>query len=284
MNGIAGWVNNNNNFNEESVYKMANSFSNNAIQNLGIYRSNNIRLINRCITSKSSEEYVEPLSLNLNNLGQYTIVFSGNIYNKKEIKEELYKKNILVSTNENTEIFLKAYLKWKEDCLNKINGVFSVAIWSSLNKELFLARDRIGVKPLFFYEYKEGIIFASFIKNLLSNPIVNPYIDEEGLKEIFFLGPGKTPGHGIIKGVKELLPGEYCVFSQGKLVRKIYWKLKAFHFTDSLNTAIEKTRFLLEDSIKRQLTSSEPFCCLLSGGLDSSIVSKVAADYCKEKT
>jgi len=285
MTGIAGWVDFNNRFSEETVNKIANNFSATREKNeSGIYKNTNVRLINRSLSVYSSKEYIQPMSLNIPNLGKYTILYSGNIFNKKEIAEELLKSKIKIFSKSDAELVLKAFIKWGKNFLKEVNGVFSIAIWNNTKKELFLARDKIGVKPLFFYEYDSGIIFSSYIKILLSNPIVKPIIDNNSLKEIFLLGPGRTPGCGVIKGVKEILPGQCALFTlKNKLKTYTYWELKARDFSSSLSVAVEKTRFLVEDSIKRQLTEKEPFCCLLSGGLDSSIVSKVSADYLKNK-
>ena len=200
-----------------------------------------------------------------------------------EIRRELEGLGHSFRGHSDTEVLLKSFVQWGKDCVNKLNGIFAFAVWDDSNKELFLARDRIGVKPLFFYFYNNGIIFASEIKTLLCNLIVKPVVDEVGLKEIFFMGPGRTPGNGVIKGVEELKPGEYMVFSKNKTIKNFYWKLQAKEFEDSLSVAIEKTRFLVTDSINRQLVSDKPLCCFLSGGLDSSIISKVASDYYRKE-
>ena len=146
-----------------------------------------------------------------------------------------------------------------------------------------MARDPIGVKPFFYYQYDSGLLFASEIKSLLANPIVKPQIDEQGLMELFFLGPGRTNGGGIFKGVGELLPGECCLYKDGKLTKKRYFKIKAREHTHNKNQTIEHVRFLLTDAIERQLISDVPLCTFLSGGLDSSIISNVASNYFKRK-
>ncbi len=286
MRGIAGWIDIDNKFNEPSIFKMADSFFFNSGKfksESGIYRSTNARLLNRSIANSLGYEYLHPLCVDVPNRGKYVILYSGNLYNAQDVRNKLSDQGVLVNSKNESELLIKAFLKWDRDCLNKFNGIFSLAIWSDEKKELFLARDRIGVKSLFFYKYGNGIIFSSYINVLLSNPLVKPVINEEGLKEIFFIGPGRTPGFGVLKGIYEILPGEYAVFSckDRTLKRKRYWRLKAKEFTDSLSVTIEKTRFLVEDSIKKQFPNNQAFCCLLSGGLDSSIVSKVAADYYK---
>ena len=145
-----------------------------------------------------------------------------------------------------------------------------------------MCRDRIGVKPLFYYEYNGGLLFASEIKALLASKVVKPQIDEQGLNEIFFLGPARTPSFGVFKGVFELNPGECAMYRHSKLRRKKYYTVEAKEHTDNEVTTIEKTRYLLTDAIQRQLVSDVPLCFFLSGGLDSSIIVKTASMYNKE--
>ncbi|MBQ1507308.1 MAG: asparagine synthase (glutamine-hydrolyzing), partial [Ruminococcus sp.] len=165
----------------------------------------------------------------------------------------------------------------------KLNGIFAFAVFRSDSRSVFLCRDRIGVKPFFYYEYDGGLIFGSEIKTLLANPRVKPVIDESGLYEIFFLGPARTPSNGIFKGVKELMPGECAVYENNRLSRRRYFTIEAKEHTDSESETIEKTRFLLTDAIERQLISDVPMCFLLSGGLDSSIIVQTASRYRKER-
>ena len=209
----------------------------------------------------------------------YTIVYNGELYNTNELRDELLSFGYHFRGHSDTEVLLTAFIHWGESCLEKLNGIYAFGVWNDTSKTLFLARDRMGVKPLFVYTYSDGIIFGSELKNLLANPLVKPRIDNDGLKEIFLLGPGRTSGKGVIKGVTELKPGEFLVFEKnlGWKIRN-YWSLKANEHTDDVKTTIEKTRFLITDAVKRQLVSDVPLCCFLSGGLDSSIISKIASD------
>jgi len=209
----------------------------------------------------------------------YTIVYNGELYNTNELRDELLSFGYHFRGHSDTEVLLTAFIHWGESCLEKLNGIYAFGVWNDTSKTLFLARDRMGVKPLFVYTYSDGIIFGSELKTLLANPLVKPRIDNDGLKEIFLLGPGRTSGKGVIKGVTELKPGEFLVFEKnlGWKIRN-YWSLKANEHTDDVKTTIEKTRFLITDAVKRQLVSDVPLCCFLSGGLDSSIISKIASD------
>ena len=283
MCGIAGWLDWEKDISEsDCISAMSESLRRRGPDESGIYVDKNICLIHRRLVVVDPENGKQPMTFSFNDK-KYTVVYNGELYNTDEIRRELEGLGHSFRGHSDTEVLLKSFVQWGKDCVNKLNGIFAFAVWDDSNKELFLARDRIGVKPLFFYFYNNGIIFASEIKTLLCNPIVKPVVDEVGLKEIFFMGPGRTPGNGVIKGVEELKPGEYMVFSKNKTIKNFYWKLQAKEFEDSLSVAIEKTRFLVTDSINRQLVSDKPLCCFLSGGLDSSIISKVASDYYRKE-
>ena len=137
----------------------------------------------------------------------YVIVYNGELYNTAELREELKASGFHFRGHSDTEVVLKSYIKYGADCCKKLNGIFAFAIYNTSDKSLFLCRDRIGVKPLFYYEYNGGLLFASEIKALLASKVVKPQIDEQGLNEIFFLGPVRTPSFGVFKGVFELNPG-----------------------------------------------------------------------------
>ncbi len=214
--------------------------------------------------------------------GKYTIVYNGEIYNTEELRNELKALGYEFKTHCDTEVILKAYHKWKEKACEKLNGIFAFAVWDDEEKELFLCRDRIGVKPLYYSE-KDGIFaFASRIKTLLLVPEITSAVDQNGLNEIFMLGPAKTIGSAVFKDINELPPASYMIYSNEKIVIKAYWKLKAMEHNESEKETIAHTRYLVKDAIERQLVSDVPLCTFLSGGLDSSIISRVASDYYKE--
>ena len=154
-------------------------------------------------------------------------------------------------------------------------------MYEETSGRLFLCRDRIGVKPLFYHLYNDGIVFGSEIKAILKSGLVKPAIDEEGLMELFFLGPARTPGRGILKGISELLPGQYAIYDGDTLTSHRYYTLVARAHEDDEEQTIEKTRFLLTDAIERQLVSDVPMCFFLSGGLDSSIICQTASNFRK---
>lgn len=284
MCGIAGWIDYENNVieNETILNKMLNSLKKRGPDFQGFHKEKHACLLHRRLVVIDPENGKQPMRISYNN-EDYTIIYNGELYNTYELKKELMSLGYSFKGHSDTEVLLVSFIHWKEECVKKFNGIFAFAIWNTKEQTLFLARDRLGVKPLFFYNYNKGLIFASEIKTLLCNPKILPQVDKDGLMELFFIGPGRTQGNTIIKNVKELKPGEYAYFSKnhGLLIKK-YWQLKAKTFTDSFVTAIEKIRYLVTDAIKRQLISDVPLCCFLSGGLDSSIISKIAADYYKK--
>ncbi|MBC7323736.1 MAG: asparagine synthetase B, partial [Moorella sp. (in: Bacteria)] len=159
----------------------------------------------------------------------------------------------------------------------RLNGIFAFAIWGKKDQALFLARDRLGVKPLFYAQAGQGLVFASELKGLLAHPAVEPRLGAEGLSEVLVMGPGRTPGHGIFEEVYELKPGHWLLFDRGGTRQGRYWTLTSHPHTDDLKVTVGRVRELLQDAVQRQLVSDVPICTLLSGGLDSSAVTAFAA-------
>lgn len=182
-----------------------------------------------------------------------------------------------------TEVLLKAFVEHGTNVLNKLNGIFSFAIWNSKSKELYLVRDQFGIKPLYYTVIDNTIVFASEVKALLCFPKVEVSIDKQGICELFGLGPAHTPGVGIFKNIHELKPAHFLVFNKSGIHVERYWKLESKEHKDSFGKTCETIRDLLEDSISKQLVSDVPICTMLSGGLDSSIITAYASNYCKSK-
>ncbi|SDF66237.1 asparagine synthase (glutamine-hydrolyzing) [Sporomusa acidovorans] len=208
---------------------------------------------------------------------KYVITYNGELYNTPELQQELEERGYTFTTHCDTEVLLVAFIEWGAACVEKFNGIYAFGIWDEKNQSLFLARDRIGVKPLFYAERGNSFIFGSELKTLLANPLVRPEIDEEGLAEVFMLGPARTPGNGVFRDVRELKPGYSLIYNrQGKMIKQ-YWALESKPHTDDFSTTKAKVRELLIDAASRQLVSDVPICTLLSGGLDSSALTALAA-------
>jgi len=206
-----------------------------------------------------------------------TIVFNGEIYNMPTLRAKLQKDGAEFQTTCDTEVILQGYLRYGIDYVKELNGIFSFGIWDETLGKLYLCRDRLGVKPLFYTVEQNTLIFSSELKGILAFPGVQPIVDEEGLCEVLALGPAKTYGKGVFQNIRELLPGQYLEFHQGGVYAETYWRLESKPHEDSWEQTVEKTRFLVTDAIKLQMLSDVPICTFLSGGIDSSLVTSVCS-------
>lgn len=213
----------------------------------------------------------------------YILVYNGELYNTQEVRNELGTKGHSFGGYSDTEVVLHAYAQYGASCLDKLNGIFAMAVWEKKRKRLFIARDRIGVKPFFFIRHKKGLIFASEIKTILAYPGVKAKLDETGAAQLILLGPGRIPGSGVFKDIFELEPGCCGYYCKHKLEQYRYWKLKDREHRDSFEQTTEFVRYLVEDSIRRQMVSDVPIGTFLSGGLDSSIISSVCAEEMRKR-
>lgn len=211
------------------------------------------------------------------------IVYNGELYNTEELRQDLISRGHTFETTSDTEVILIAYMEYGPDFVSMLNGIFAFAIMDPVLDCLMLCRDRAGVKPLFFSHQKEGVVFSSEIKGLFCWPDLKPVLDLNGLNEIFSIGPARTSGSGVFRGVSEVLPGHYFLFSRDSVCQKCYWKLKSHPHEDTYPDTIEKIAFLVEDAVRRQMVSDVPICTFLSGGVDSSLVSSICARELKKK-
>ncbi len=208
----------------------------------------------------------------------YIISYNGELYNTQEVKDELIKRGHKFTGHSDTEVVLHAYAQWSEKALDWFNGIFAFAIYEVHAKSLFVARDRMGVKPFFYTIHNSGFVFSSEIKTILSYPTITAGLDADGVAEILLLGPGRTPGSGVFHNIYELEPGCYGRFENHKWSFKRYWKLTDREHTDTFEQTADRVRFLVQDAICRQMVSDVPLGTFLSGGLDSSLISAVCAE------
>lgn len=213
----------------------------------------------------------------------YTIIYNGELYNTEELRKELLREGHSFEGHSDTEVVLHAYAQWGEGCLEKFNGIFAFGVWEEKRQRLFLARDRMGVKPLFFKCHEGGLLFASEIKTILAYPTVRAELDDHGAAEILLLGPGRTPGCGIFRGIEEIEPGCCGYYADGKLRIRRYWQLRDREHPESFEETAEVVRSLVMDAIKRQMVSDVPIGTFLSGGLDSSLISAICAGELKKQ-
>lgn len=248
----------------------------------GVFQDNDCCLMHNRLTIIDPDGGKQPMSFMW--AGEwYTIVYNGELYNTSEIRRELEKLGHIFAGHSDTEVVLHAYAQWGESSLKKLNGIFGFAVWEEKKKRLFLARDRMGVKPLFYSLHNGGILFASEIKTILSYPSMKAKLDAEGVAQIILLGPGRVPGSGVFRDIYELEPGCFAVYEAKHFYIKQYWKLTDREHTDNFEETAQKVRYLVVDAIRRQMVSDMPLGTFLSGGLDSSLISSVCAwEYKKQ--
>ena len=213
----------------------------------------------------------------------YVLIYNGELYNTQELCHDLLALGHRFLGHSDTEVVLHAYAQWGKDCVTRFNGIFAFAVWEKKNKRLFLARDRIGVKPLFYKEHEGGLLLASEIKTLLAYPGVRPALDETGISQLVLLGPGRIPGSGVFKDIQELEPGCCGYYENGKLSVTRYWKLTDREHRESFEETSECVHYLVQDAILRQMVSDVPIGTFLSGGLDSSIITAICANEMKSR-
>ena len=248
----------------------------------GVYLTESAALLHNRLAVIDIENGRQPMTVG-EGPRTYTIVYNGEIYNTDELRGQLIALGHTFSGHSDTEVVLKSFLQWGASCTDRLNGIFAFAIWDSREKRLFMARDRMGVKPFFYALRRGAFLFASEIKGLLAHPLVEPVIDREGALEVVLTGPGRTPGFGVFRDVEELRPGWRGWFDERGLRTERYWRLTAREHRDSLDTTIDTVRWLVTDAIRRQLVSDVPIGTFLSGGLDSGIICSVAKLYMAER-
>ncbi len=214
---------------------------------------------------------------------EFVITYNGELYNTNELRKDLKKYGYSFETTSDTEVLLYTYIHYGEKCCELLNGIYSFCIWDTMRQRVFICRDRFGVKPFFYMLKGETLVFASELKAIFKHPLIEAEIDADSLREIFAISPARTPGHGVFKGVCELRPGHYMIVDRNGIKVKKYWELESREHTDSYEETIEKVRELLIDAVTRQLVSDVPIGTLLSGGLDSSVITAIAAGYMKEQ-
>lgn len=216
-----------------------------------------------------------------NKEGNLVLVYNGELYNFKQIRKLLEEKGYHFNSDTDTEVILYAYQEYGEECVKKFNGIFSFAIWDNQKKKLFLARDHLGIKPLYYYFRDKYFVFASEIKSLLVNPEVKTGISKEILKEIItFAYP--VSGKTLFLDISELKPGHTLTLLNDKMNVNCYWNPIVEELDKPLDYFVDRVKYLLEDSVKMQLVSDVPLGVFLSGGIDSSLIVAMASKFLNE--
>lgn len=279
MCGIAGWVNFSESLksNSKIIKKMTDILERRGPDSEGIYESENVLLGHRRLIVVDPEGGEQPM-IKIINGNKYVLVYNGELYNTEELRKSLLEEGYFFDSYSDTEVLLMSYIAWGVNCIKKFNGIFAFVIYDEEKEQVFLARDQMGVKPLFYSINNKNIIFASEIKAILANPMVKAQIDREGITELFALGPAVVPGKAIYKNILEIAPANCLLISKENIKVWEYWKVTLEENKETVEEAAEHVRLLLFDAIKRQLVGDVPICTFLSGGLDSSAISAIAAE------
>ncbi|MFJ8819143.1 asparagine synthase (glutamine-hydrolyzing) [Amycolatopsis thermoflava] len=222
----------------------------------------------------------QPMSVTTPN-GEVAMVYSGEAYNFTELRRELEGKGHTFRTDSDTEVVLHGYLEWGESVADHLNGMYAFAIWDTRDEKLVMIRDRMGIKPFYYYPTRDGVLFGSEPKAILANPAAKRIVDADGLRELFSFT--KQPGWSLWHGMSEVEPGTIVRVDRDGVHTRTYWKLEAREHTDDQETTVARVRELMTDIVHRQLVADVPRCVLLSGGLDSSAITGLAAARLREE-
>ncbi len=214
---------------------------------------------------------------------RYWVAADAEIYNTAELRHLLSSKGFQCKTRDEAELILGCFLHYGKECATVINGIFAFAVWDRETHRLFLCRDRLGIKPLFYTLTKDALVFASELKGLLKYPGVQAQLDDAGLCEIFGLFPSRTEGNGVFKNVREVKFGHFVQLTEGRFTECRYWDVSSVKNDFTYEEAVAHTRYLVQDAVQRQMKAQKPVCSFLSGGIDSSIVTAIAAKTLAEQ-
>ena len=276
MCGIAGWVS----FKHDLTQHRAELEAMTETQRLrgpdagGVWIERHAGLGHRRLSVIDLEGGKQPMSTETDT-GSVALTYSGEVYNFTSLRNDLEARGHKFCTRSDTEVVLRGYLEWGEAVVDRLNGMFAFAVWDGRNQRLLMARDRLGVKPLYFYETADGVLFGSEPKAILANPLADRSVDLEGMRQI--LSFTQTPGTSLWRGMREVLPGGVVIVDHTGLRERRYWKLVSKPHEDGRERTVETVRALLEDTVRGQLVSDVPRCVLLSGGLDSSAITALSA-------
>ncbi|WP_317368034.1 asparagine synthase (glutamine-hydrolyzing) [uncultured Tyzzerella sp.] len=285
MCGIAGFSSfnehflNNEGFFTEILENMRESLKRRGNDAKGFYIDNHFCATHARLSIRDlTESGTQPIIKIINN-NKYIIVYNGEIYNTSELKKDLKTKGYKFTTSTDTEVILYLFIEYKEKCVEYLNGIFAFSIYDTQNETMYLFRDRVGIKPLFYTINDNTLVFGSEPKAIFKYPSIVPTINLDSLKQILGLGPARIAGKGVFKNLYEIKPGHFAIFNKYGFKEIQYWELKSDYHKDSYEQTVEKVSFLVRDSIESQLVSDVDVCTFLSGGIDSSIVTAVSSNY-----
>ncbi|WP_020671190.1 asparagine synthase (glutamine-hydrolyzing) [Amycolatopsis nigrescens] len=276
MCGIAGWVSYDSDLTKrrEVVDAMTGTMACRGPDDSGTWVRPHAALGHRRLAIIDLPGGTQPMEVRTPN-GAVAMVYSGEAYNFTELRDELKAKGHRFRTDSDTEVVLHGYLEWGEAVAEHLNGMVAFAIWDERDNKLVMIRDRMGIKPFYYYPTSDGVLFGSEPKAILANPLARKVVDTEGLRDLVAFT--KTPGWSLWKDMYEVEPGTIVTVDSDGIRTRTYWKLDAKAHTDDQETTVARVRELMTDIVNRQLVADVPRCVLLSGGLDSSAVTGLAA-------
>jgi asparagine synthase (glutamine-hydrolysing) len=279
MCGIAGWIDLRQHLDAEAelVGYMTDTMKRRGPDGRGVWVDRHAALGHRRLAVIDIDGGHQPMT---ESIGEETvaITFNGEIYNYRELRSELVSHGHRFRTASDTEVLLRAYLHWGTGCLTRLDGIFAFGVWDGRSQELLLARDRMGVKPLYYHPYPSGLLFASEPKGLLAHPRFRPELDVESLPML--LNPRLTmPGETPLRDMHEVRPGHFMQLNANGLRESAYWRLSSHEHEDSPDDTVSTVRELLESAVGRQLVADVQVSAMLSGGLDSTAVAALAARH-----
>jgi len=276
MCGIAGWVSFDRDLRGEqpTIDAMTETMSCRGPDGSGTWIAQHAALGHRRLAIIDLPGGTQPMSVDTP-AGSVALIYSGETYNYSELRRELQSRGHQFRTDSDTEVVLHGYLEWGEGVAERLNGMYAFAIWDDREQKLVMLRDRMGIKPFYYYPTADGVLFGSEPKAILANSLAERTVTTTGLRELFaFI---KSPRHAVWEGMSEVEPGTLVTVTPGGLREHVYWQLETRPHPDDQDTSVGHVRELLDDIVSRQLVSDVPRCTLLSGGLDSSAMTALAA-------
>ncbi|UPJ76797.1 asparagine synthase (glutamine-hydrolyzing) [Bradyrhizobium sp. 187] len=226
----------------------------------------------------------QPMTLEEEGRPALVLVYTGETYNYRELRQRLAARGHRFETNSDTEVVLRAHREWGQRdprmAVSELNGMFAYALWDTHTRELLLIRDRLGIKPLYYYPTEHGVLFGSEPKAILANRLAERVMDADGLRRT--LCSVADPYNTVFRSMREVRPGHIVRVTRDGIKQVNYWQLTDSAHSDDVPTTVRRVRELLEDTIQRQLIADVPLCTLLSGGLDSSAMTALASRFSDE--
>lgn len=276
MCGIAGWLSFSSDLRErrEVIAAMTQTLALRGPDAGGLWVDRHIGLGHRRLAVIDLSGGVQPMIETDGERAVACLSYNGEIYNFADVRTELQRLGHHFGTRSDTEVVLRGYLQWGDAVTERLNGMFAFAIWDARSETLLLARDFMGIKPLYYYPLGDGVLFGSEPKAILAHPDARARADTDSLREIFVLA--KNPERTPYAGMHEVRPGQVIRFARDSMRKRQFWRLESHTHEDDLPRTVERVAELLGNSVRQQIVSDVPLCTLLSGGLDSSAITALA--------